>query len=59
MGRSRFDSRFVDLFVPGTYGYSREDITILKDVPDFPDHRQPTRANMVCGMCLPPRCTNT
>jgi hypothetical protein len=30
-----------------TYGYSREDITVLKDDPDLPDTSQPTRANMV------------
>jgi len=31
----------------GTYGYRPEDITILKDHPDFLDDAQPTRANMV------------
>ena len=29
------------------YGYSPEDIVILMDDPRFPDHLQPTRANMV------------
>jgi hypothetical protein len=37
---------FRDLLV-GTYGYSLEDITILKDGPEFPDHLQPTHANMI------------
>ncbi|KAN0136670.1 Caspase domain containing protein [Lactarius tabidus] len=37
---------FRDLLV-GTYGYSLEDITILKDGPNFPDDLQPTRENMI------------
>jgi len=30
-----------------TYGYSADEITVLKDVPEFPNHLQPTRANMI------------
>jgi hypothetical protein len=37
---------FRDLLV-GTYGYSLEDITILKDGPNFPDDLQPTRDNLI------------
>ncbi|KAN0136668.1 Caspase domain containing protein [Lactarius tabidus] len=37
---------FRDLLVR-TYGYSPEDITLLKDCPGFPDLLQPTRANMI------------
>jgi hypothetical protein len=33
--------------VPGTYGYSPEDIVVLKDDPSFSNRLQPTRANMV------------
>ena len=33
--------------IPATYGYSREDIVILKDIPEFPNHSQPTCSNMV------------
>jgi hypothetical protein len=33
----------------GVYGYAPEDITVLKDDPNFPDLQQPTRANMVGG----------
>jgi hypothetical protein len=35
------------IVVIGTYGYSPEDITILKDDPQLPDHFQPTFVNMV------------
>ncbi|KAI9438818.1 caspase domain-containing protein [Lactarius indigo] len=40
----------VDLFwslLVGVYGYSPEDIIVLKDGPNTPDLRQPTRANMI------------
>ncbi|KAI9440267.1 caspase domain-containing protein [Lactarius psammicola] len=40
----------VDLFwkiLVGVYGYSPEDITVLKDGPNFPDLLQPTHANMI------------
>ncbi|KAH8994283.1 caspase domain-containing protein [Lactarius akahatsu] len=40
----------VDLFwslLVGAYGYSPEDITVLKDGPNIPDLLQPTRANMI------------
>ncbi|KAH9977499.1 caspase domain-containing protein [Russula compacta] len=30
-----------------TYGYRPEDITILKDLREFPEHSQPTRVNMI------------
>jgi len=30
-----------------TYGYSPEDIVVLKDDPSFPERLQPTRANMI------------
>ncbi|KAH9165606.1 hypothetical protein EDB89DRAFT_2008573 [Lactarius sanguifluus] len=38
--------RFRDLLI-GTYGYTPDDITVLKDGPKFPDRLQPTRANMI------------
>ncbi|KAF8259966.1 caspase domain-containing protein [Lactarius quietus] len=40
----------VDMFrslLVSVYGYSPGEITVLKDVPDFPDHLQPTRENMI------------
>ncbi|KAH9059168.1 caspase domain-containing protein [Lactarius vividus] len=40
----------VDLFwslLVGVYGYSPEDITVLKDGPTIPDLLQPTRANII------------
>jgi len=40
------------ILIPETYRYLSEDITVLKDDPDHPDHFQPTRANMV--ILLPP-----
>jgi hypothetical protein len=33
--------------IPDTYGYSPEDIVVLKDDPSLPNHLQPTRLNMV------------
>ena len=35
-----------------TYGYRPEDITVLKDDPDFPIHLQPTRENIVSPFIL-------
>ena len=35
----------------GSYGYSSEDITVLKDDPKLPDLSQPTRVNMVIELC--------
>jgi len=37
---------FKDLLVRA-YGYSADEITVLKDRPDFPNYLQPTRANMI------------
>jgi len=36
-----------------TYGYSREDITVLKDDPNLPDTSHPTCANMVIELYSP------
>ena len=35
------------ILVLETYGYSPEDITVLKDNPELPDSSQPSRDNMV------------
>jgi hypothetical protein len=37
------------MIVTDTYGYRPEDVCVLKDDPDpdFPEHSQPTRANIV------------
>ena len=35
------------ILVLETYGYSPEDITVLKDSPELPDFSQPSRDNMV------------
>ena len=35
------------MIITGTYDYLQEDVCVLKDDPDFPEHSQPTRANIV------------
>jgi hypothetical protein len=41
------------ILITDTYGYSPEDIVILKDDPTLPEHLQPTRANMVRPPIVP------
>ena len=36
-----------NFFITDTYGYSPEDIVVLKDDPSLPEHLQPNRVNMV------------
>ncbi|KAH9968497.1 caspase domain-containing protein [Lactifluus volemus] len=38
--------RYRELLI-NTYGYRPEDVCVLKDDPDFPEHSQPTRANII------------
>ena len=33
--------------ISGTYGYSSDDLVVLKDNPNLPGHLQPTRVNIV------------
>jgi hypothetical protein len=35
------------MIITDTYGYRPEDVCVLKDDPDFPEHSQPTRDNIV------------
>jgi hypothetical protein len=35
------------MVLAGTYDYRLEDVTVLKDHPNLPEHSQPTRANIV------------
>ncbi len=43
------DPTLVSPLVQAIYGYSQEDITVLVDRPEYPDHLQPTYDNIVSG----------